>query len=163
LQTIRGDAGGSVPLDGSSYKFVQQLKCDAEEWKKFKNNRKTFYDTLNRVPGVSKDNWILTDPDFSTTTEDISNIPNDYFPTPHFRLWFDILASLSSGNFSTDLKKQALIGEAITAIKPINTVFEGITGYMQASTEYYMLGYPRFRKHLTLFSTSAADEWNVSP
>jgi hypothetical protein len=61
------------------------------------------------------------------------------------------------------LKKQALIGEAITAIKPINTVFEGITGYMETSTEYYMLSYPRFRKHITLFSTSAADDWNVSP
>jgi hypothetical protein len=90
LQTIRGDAEGSAPLDESAYKFVQQLKCDAEEWEKFKNNRKTFYDTLNRVPSVAKDNWILTDPDFSSTTEDISNIPNDYFPTPHFRLWFDI-------------------------------------------------------------------------
>ena len=103
-------------------------------------------------------NWQLTDLNRTSTTEDIANIPDHFFSTPHFRLWFDIEQSI--GNFSTDLEKQRLMGQAIMAIKPINTVFEGITAYFQVLVDMYLLPYPRFRKHMVLMSDGYADYWS---
>ena len=46
------------------------------------------------------------------------------------------------------------------SIKPISTVFEGVTGYFQVLANMYMLPYPKFRKHVILMSSGYADYWS---
>jgi hypothetical protein len=164
LGTVAGVAGvNGLSTDTMTYEEVQALKCDAKEWEEFKKNKKAYFEMLKSLQAGAKDDWLLTQVNPVSSKEDISNIPDDYFSSPHFRLWFDLLESLESGNFSTDIEKQKLISEAILAIKPINTVFEGVTGVFQTLTTIYMQPYVRLRKHITLVSDGYADYWYEAP
>jgi len=155
--------------DGYTYAFPEnmtskelaELKCSATEWEQFKQNRTKYLGMLVEIQQAEKDdNWILTDVNLASVDEDITNIPDGFFPTPHFRLWFDVLESMTNGNLATDLKRQELISEAIRAIKPINTVFEGITGVFEEFKTIYAQPYVRIRKHITMVSDGNADYWN---
>lgn len=146
-----------VVTDDMTYKELQELKCNLSQWEEFKKNKKAYFNMLNELQPTGNDDWILTDVNPETVQEDISNIPDNFFSSPHFRLWFDILESLATGNFSTDLHRQKLISEAIKAIKPINTVFEGVTGVYRTLVDLYYFPYSRMRKHITLLSDGYAD------
>lgn len=143
-----------------TYKELQKLKCNLSEWEKFKKNKNDFSNILIDINNGGKFDWILTDIDKTSTKEDISNIPNEYFSTPHFRLWFDIQESIVNGNLTIDLKRQKLISDAINAIKPINTVFEGVTGVYRTLVDIYHFPYTRIVKKITLFSDGYADYWH---
>jgi len=146
-----------IVTDDMTYKELQELKCNLSQWEEFKNNKKAYFNMLNELQPLGNNDWILTDVNPASVKEDISNIPDDFFSSPHFRLWFDILESLTTGNFTTDLRRQKLISEAIKAIKPINTVFEGITGVYRTVVDLYYRPYSRIRKHISLFSDGYAD------
>jgi len=143
--------------DDMTYKELQELKCNLSQWEEFKKNKKAYFNMLNDLQPTGNDDWLLTNVNPVSVKEDISNIPDEFFSSPHFRVWFDILESLATGNFTTDLHKQKLISEAIKAIKPINTVFEGITGVFKTLVDVYYVPVPRFRKHISLFSDGYAD------
>jgi len=158
---VNPDEGKYTHPENLTSTELNELKCDPVEWKKFKENRSKYIGVLREITQSENNaDWVLTDVDLTTTNEDISNIPNGYFPTPHFKLWFDILESMNNGNLSTDLKRQELISEAIKAIKPINTVFEGITGVFESFKTIYVQPYVRYRKHITMISDGNADYWN---
>jgi hypothetical protein len=53
---------------------------------------------------------------------------SDYYPSPHFAIVIDLDASVTS--YSFDYEKRDKIIRAIESIKPINTVFEKISGRM---------------------------------
>jgi len=90
--------------------------------------------------------WITTgwvrDANF---TADLSNVPDNYIPTPHFRVWFDI--QTSDGIMGTNVKKQESVAKAIMSVKPINTVFDGISGrYSAGIVTAKVKGYMHVRK-----------------
>ena len=156
---ISGTSGFNVYVinDNMTYKEVQELKCNLSQWEEFKENKKAYFNMLNDLQAAGNNDWMLTETNPISSKEDISNIPDNFFSTPHFRLWFDILESMTTGNYSTDLHKQKLISEAIKAIKPINTVFEGVTGVYRTLVDMYMFPYSRVTKHITLLSDGYAD------
>jgi hypothetical protein len=61
---------------------------------------------------------------------DLSQIPKNYFITPHFalRIYVD-----SSSDLITDTSKRASVIRAIQSIQPINTVFRNLSGYVSRS------------------------------
>jgi hypothetical protein len=105
--------------------------------------------------------WLLSKWNPSSIQEDISNIPDDYFPSPHFRLWFNLLESAESSNYSTDVARNDMITKAILSIRPLNTVFDGVSGYMMVHADIHVMPKVRFRKNIFLCSDSSlpADNW----
>lgn len=81
----------------------------------------------------NNNDWILTtNNESSNIYENISEFTyngddvDQYFPTPHFRLWVTID---SDGNYSLDENKQRMVSNAIRAVKPVNTIYHGVTIY----------------------------------
>lgn len=104
-------------------------------------------------------NWILTNWNSNSIKDDVMNVPDEYYPTPHFKLWFDILESISSLTYSTDLKRQEQIVTAINSVRPINTVFEGMIAAATVNANEYLVPYIRTASHLSIVSDVPADSW----
>ena len=70
-------------------------------------------------------------------TEDLSNIPDDWYPTPHFKIRFDYNNSWSALAGATsvmrDMGRFGEMVDAISAAKPINNVFKGLSGIFRTS------------------------------
>jgi hypothetical protein len=118
---------------------------------------------VNHIKETIADDWLLTSWNPDSIQEDVSNIPDNYFPTPHFKLWFDMMESMGSQHFSTDLKRNEQMATAIMSIKPLNTVFEGIAGWLRYEATLYMKPCVRYRKQISLSSDVPADNWNLLP
>jgi hypothetical protein len=116
---------------------------------------------LDAIRESVSDDWLLTNWNPSSVQEDVSNIPDEYFPTPHFMLWFDVMESIGAQRYSTDIARNSQMATAIKAIKPLNTVFEGIAAWIKYDATVYMRGRVRFRKQISLSSDVPADQWNV--
>lgn len=68
-----------------------------------------------------------------------NEITNNAYITPHFTVQTDLDESLS--NFSLDESKMLRIRKAIESIKPINTVFHGINGWLKRQFDIYVYMY----------------------
>lgn len=60
--------------------------------------------------------------------EDDPLLTNDYFPSPHFAININLDDSVI--NYSFDYEKREQIINAIESIRPVNTVFDRISGYI---------------------------------
>ncbi|MFW5804285.1 MAG: hypothetical protein ACOCWG_03530 [bacterium] len=89
-------------IGGSGYYFTDDYSTDFNKWKLSVSSidDKTNEEVLN-----------------------LDNIPDDYFPTPHFLIWYDLAKSLSGVTQEDKLKH---IGKAIKAVKGVNQVFHGV-------------------------------------
>ena len=113
---------------------------------------------LLKKTSATQEEWILSNWNPQKIEEDISNIPDDYFPTSHFRIWFDVSDSIESGNYSKRLKLQESVAKAIHTVKPINTVFSGLTAYYNPNnSSVYAMPYVRVRKEIKLYNTLPAN------
>jgi hypothetical protein len=139
---------------GMSFQEIQEIKCILSQWEEFKYNRQKFWETLKALQKGFGDNWQTTNLNIESLVEDISDIPDNYFSTPHFKLYYDLE---ESGNYSIDVEKQNIIGKAILSIKAINQVFDGVTAKFNAYATLYVRPYVRTRKHLVLKSDGYAD------
>lgn len=83
------------------------------------------YYTDNYLPSEEGGKWITTD--VNQETYSISNIPKDYYPTPHFIVWINLDLSSSDLSWETDKRKQII--QSIESIRPANTVFRRLGGY----------------------------------
>ena len=108
--------------------------------------------------------WILTKWNPKSVQEDVSNIPDEFYPTPHFRLWFNLLESIDSLHYSADVSRHDQMARAIMAIRPLNTVFEGITTYTKVEADVYIQPKVRYRKSIFLSSDAdhPADAWALT-
>jgi len=113
---------------------------------------KTFFEKVSDINGIDNNDWVLTKANNVSLDEDISNIKEDegYFSSPHFKLWVDIEGSF--GNYSSDYNRQEMIITAINAIKPINTVFDGVAVYWKAKSNIYRSPISRIRKCIKIIS-----------
>jgi len=86
-----------------------------------------FYNTSKVKTNVNKVNAL---------TEDFSNIPDDWYPTPHFSVKFDYNATWANSGKTgvlSNMEKFGSMVEAIHASKPINTVFKGLSGIFRTT------------------------------
>lgn len=139
----RFDTGGFT-----SYKEVYDALC------KLKTGSTNILDSL-------ANDWILTTWNPKSVNEDVSNIPDEYFPSPHFRLWFNLMESIESLTFLSDTERNDQMSIAINAIRPINTVYEGVSAFFSVYSQIYRKPYVRFRKNISLVSDVPADDWVI--
>jgi uncharacterized protein with NRDE domain len=64
-------------------------------------------------------------------------IPNTFFETPHFTVYTNL--DENEETVANDITKLDAIIKAINSVRPINTVFDGITGYVtRIMAPYYI-------------------------
>ena len=119
---------------------------------KYLNDINKWEEKINDANNITNDDWMLTTVDNTSLQEDISNIPENkgYFSSPHFKLWIDI--DDSSGNYSLSPERQRMIKTATEAIKPINTVFDGVAVYWESLSMMYANPKSRIRKNIRIVS-----------
>jgi len=78
--------------------------------------------------GVDRKKWQSSqnyyDEKLKYNASDLSEIPDNYFSTPHFAIWYDL--GKSGGASLNKEKDRKAIVNAVNSIKPINKVFSGI-------------------------------------
>lgn len=60
---------------------------------------------------------------------DIHQMPQNFYPTPHFSVLIDLDASQTEISFTESARLNVF--KAINSVRPTNTVFEGVTGYVK--------------------------------
>lgn len=73
--------------------------------------------------------------DNNTISDDLSNIPGTYYPTSHIKIAADI-DMIDSNNFDDVISNFQKIGNIIKSIKPVTTVFRGITIFGDTNVSY---------------------------
>jgi len=121
-------------------------------------------DILNFYTRDYKADWQLSQPEYFTSgtntpvmRENLDNIPDSWYPTPHFAIWFDVRRSAT--NFSFNIEKQNTIIRAIDSIRPINTVFEGVQAYIDGVVHAYARAITRVRKYIRIPSGERNADW----
>lgn len=105
-----------------------------------------------RYPDVGK--WRL---DYE---RDLTDLPNSWFPTPHFAVSITIDNSV---NISDDVARRKKVINAIESIRPINTVFRHLSAYVLRSTDIYVGAVMRFRRYIKIEADDWANSWSGSP
>lgn len=87
---------------------------------------------------------------------DLSEIENNWFPTPHFaiRLDFD-----TSSDISFDISRRQKVIRAIESIRPINTVFRRLMGYVNRVINLGVAGYIRMTRYMVIESDGYSNGW----
>ena len=150
-------------INQADQQFINTLRSNGYD------NFEQIYDELCKLQYNIKEfkniigsGWIVTQLNSTSIKDDPSNIPDEYFPTPHFRIWFDILDSLASLTYSVDVKRNDNMVKAINAIRPINTVFNGVIAAMTVNATITRVPYVRMYSSLSLVSDVPADKWTIS-
>lgn len=91
--------------------------------------------------------------DFSGNLADINN---DWFPTPHFVIYIDF--DLSS-DITFELRRRSKVVRAIDSIRPINTVFRRITGYVSRRIDLEVACYMRSSRYTVINSNGYSNNW----
>jgi len=176
IDVNRGELG-TFENDGVCYenvrkKYLRFMVSNLPHWYKIKTTTNAVKvmlfsfglvaDIVNYYTDDYENNWKHSNISWNTNvnqlTEDLSEIPDSYFPTPHMAVLFNI--NKSRTNYSFDVNQQQSIIKAIESVRPINTVFEGVHGYFLATTPLYMVPLSRCRGSLSLISDTPADYWN---
>lgn len=69
---------------------------------------------------------------------DINLMPSDYYPTSHFTILIDLDQSLTEISFTESARQNVF--KAVNSVRPANTVFEGITGYLRPTKSVMTYG-----------------------
>jgi len=116
----------------------------------------TYY-TNNYLPESEGGKWIV--PDFTMKSDSLVNIPKEFYPTSHFGIWVDL--NLSENNLNWETAKREQIVNAIESIRPANTVFRKLGGYINTSINSYISMYTRFHsRYIKLPSNGDSDYWH---
>jgi len=90
------------------------------------------------------DDRLITIEDFTGSVEEgRPEIPDDWYPTPHFEVRYSINNSFDyeKGSLFIDETAFAMLSKAIDAAKPINTVFEGLAALFQTRDKRMITAY----------------------
>lgn len=93
-------------------------------------------------------NWI------SDFEGNLQNIPNNWYPTPHFAVYvnFDL-----SSDISFEIARRQKVVRAIESIRPINTVFKRLVGYSTRLFEMEVACYIRSSRYAEIISNGYSD------
>ena len=130
---------------------------------KYNGNAASWIRNTKRINGLIVDDWVLTGVNTKTIQEDLGPVEAaekqnpGYFATPHFKIWVEI--AQSTGNYSTDPERQRTMRAAVNAVKPINTVFDGVAAFFDPGVSVmYARGLSRVRRSMRIISDGT---WNV--
>ena len=86
----------------------------------------------------------------------LTEIDNDWFPTPHFAVYIDF--DLSS-DISFELQRRNKVVRAIESIRPINTVFRRLAGYVVRRFNLETACYMRSSRYRIINSNGYSNSW----
>jgi hypothetical protein len=115
------------------------------------------YYTKDYLSDDQEGNWLT--PDFNFNNTSLQNIPKDYYPTPYFTIWADL--DESTTNLSWDYSKREQLINAIDSVRPINTVFKNLSGFVRRYITLYCKCWCKFTRYIKVESESASDYWVV--
>jgi len=114
------------------------------------------YYTDNYLPESQGGKWLV--PDYNMISDSVADIPNGFYPTPHFTIWVDLDISENSLNWET--AKRTQIVNAIESVKPINTVFRKLSAYTKVDINAYVSMFTRFHsRYIKIPCNGASDYW----
>jgi hypothetical protein len=87
---------------------------------------------------------------------DLRNIPDNWYPTPHFAL---IVNLDTSTDISFDLSRRDKVIRAIESIRPINTVFKRLVGYAKRTFELTTAAWIRMTRYTDIRSDGYSNSW----
>ena len=173
----RGDLGITIPTELSADtsadevgKYLRFVVENLPEWYRTKTTRSsvrtmllsfgivgdiTTYYTKNYLPESQGGIW--TSEDYDLKGSELTNIPNSFYPTPHFTLWADLDQSTSS--LIWDFEKREQLIRAIDSIKPINTVFRNLSAFVKRYVNVKVAAWARFNRYIRIESDTASDFW----
>lgn len=158
-----GDSSGCVAAN--SNKYLRFTISNLPTWYKIKSTNNAIkvmlysfgligelieYYTNNYLPSTSGGNWIL---DY---TGEFSDIPDGWYPTPHFAISINIDDSI---NISDDVERRQKIINAIESIRPINTVFENLSANLKRFTTIEVSSVLRMRRYINIEPNGFANDW----
>jgi hypothetical protein len=121
--------------------YTKNYSTDRRDW--FEADK--YYNTSANITEANRAN---------ITKDDLTDVPDDWFPTPHFSLAFDIAESFTNKTkiFSDKNKYEEMIN-AIMASKPITTVFEGLVATFKTNrpTHLFCYSYTIDRRYSSVF------------
>jgi len=90
---------------------------------------------------------------------DLSDINNNWFPTPHFAIYveFDL-----SSDISFEVSRRQKVVRAIESIRPVNAVFRKLTGYVERMINLYVGAYIRCSRYTIIKSNGYSNGWGKS-
>jgi len=89
---------------------------------------------------------------------DLSNIPDNWYPTSHFSITVDINKIIDDDTF-LNIDNLNKVIRAILSIKPINEVFRGLLAEISITETIKIGANIRFRKYIKVPSNGASDYW----
>lgn len=122
-------------------KYLRFIVSALPEWYKIKTNEECVKILLFSFGLVGKtiSKWTKNYREFITYKEgyDDQDIIKDAYQTSHFTVLIDIDQSVE--NLSTDSGSNIAVKNAIDSVRPINTVFDGLTGWQERydSVQYF--------------------------
>jgi len=108
------------------------------------------YFTDSYLPSSEGGKWRTDD------AGDLSQINNNWFPTPHFliRVNFD-----ESSDVSFDIQRRQKVIRAIESIRPVNAVFKGLEGYVVRQMDLQVGVYMRATRYTVIESNGYSNGW----
>jgi len=160
LSTIQSDTGISTSATDSD-RYLRFVIEQLPSWYKIKSTNNAIKVMLFSF-GLIADliNFYTSDYDEKNSSHwiadfngDFSQIKDSNFPTPHFGVAISID---KSENLSFDFSQMNTITAAIESIQPIQSIFHGLTGYLERSFPLiYTFGLNRFSRYIKIGTTSA--------
>jgi len=92
--------------------------------------------------------------DWKIKEDNLISINNDWYPTSHFNIQLNIDRS---DNLNFDIQKRGSIIRAIESVRPINTVFMGLTGILNRTAEVKIIPSMRVTKYIRINSDQPSD------
>ena len=86
----------------------------------------------------------------------LNEIDNDWFPTPHFAIYIDF--DLSS-DITFELQRRNKVVRAIESIRPINTVFRRLVGFVIRRFDFEAACYMRSSRYTVISSNGYSNDW----
>jgi hypothetical protein len=87
---------------------------------------------------------------------DLEDIENNWFPTPHFAVFVDF--DLSS-DISFEISRRQKVIRAIESIRPINTVFRKLVGYVKRIMPLSVACFIRSTRYTVIESNGYSNGW----
>lgn len=141
LGVLQGQDPNDVCVQEDMNRYLRFVVQNLPNWYKLKTTRDSIRIVLYSF-GLVGDLITLWTKNYSTNDEDwlffkdgiddISTIPSDYFPTPHFA----ITIKINESSIINEETRKSLI-KAINSIRPVNTVFDSILGYAKEDLTMY--------------------------
>jgi hypothetical protein len=171
-----GDFGNNICGSSDNDKYLRFVISNLPTWYKIKTTKNAIkimlysfglvgeiieYYTNNYYPSNKSDRYNETGLWRLDYNNEFTDLPDGWFPTPHFAIVVDI--EQSNIDIIDDIKKRQKIINAIESIRPINTVFRNLSAYVSRRTDIYIGSVANLRRYIKIESDGWANGYSGSP